>query len=88
MPTFFLDNPPFNTNERNKLYDKEILQCVLLGIDAVSTEDEVLRGKKKQLSIDAQFALEQLDQLMKASSTTLPSRKQDTKAWIRTSCRQ
>ena len=42
------------------------LQHMLLKIDAVNVEDDVLRGKKKQLIVDAQSELERLDQVIRA----------------------
>ena len=66
----FLNNPPPDANERKKLYRKiseSILQYTLLEIDAVDTKDEGLRGKKKQLIVDAQSTLDQLDRMMRAT---------------------
>ena len=44
-----------------------MFQHVLLKLDAVETEDEVLKNKKKQLIVDAKSALEQLDCVMNAT---------------------
>ena len=66
--TMFKQNPPLDEDDRKKLHTRlseMILQHVLLKLDAVETEDEVLKSKKKQLIVDAQNALEQLDRVMK-----------------------
>lgn len=65
-------------NEREKLYDERsenILQHVLLKVDAVNAEDGVLRGNTKQLIVDAQSMLDRLDRMMGAASeAAFPSR--------------
>ena len=66
----FKQHPPPDEDDRKKLYTRlseTILQHVLLKSDAVETEDEVLKNKKKHLIVDAQTALEQLDRVMKAT---------------------
>lgn len=63
--------PPNEATDRQKLHARlgeEILQHVLLRLDAVTADDDVLRRKKKQLISDAQNALEQLDEGMEASA--------------------
>ncbi len=64
-----MKEPPADAKERKKLYVNlsEInLQHMLLKTDAVNVEDEVFRGKKKRLIVDAQSALERLDQVIRA----------------------
>lgn len=69
----FQKKPPRDAMERKKLYDilsETILNDVVFKADAVNTinaEDAMLRVRKKQLIIDAQSALAQLDQVMGAS---------------------
>ena len=66
----FKQRPPLDENNKKKTYSRlseMILQDVLLKLDAVQTEDEVLKSEKKQLIVDAQNALEQLDCVMKAT---------------------
>ncbi len=66
----FKQLPPLDEDDRKKCHTRlseKILQHVLLKLDAVETEDEVLKNKKKQLIVDAQNALEQLDGVMKAT---------------------
>ena len=66
----FKQHPPLDKDDRKKIYtrlNEMILQHVLLKLDAVKTEDEALKNKKKQLIVDAQTALEQLDCVMKAT---------------------
>ncbi|CAD6588789.1 MAG: hypothetical protein ASARMPRED_003727 [Alectoria sarmentosa] len=66
----FLNNPPPDASERKKLYSKlgdSILQYTLLEIYAVDIKDEGLRGQKKQLIVDAESTLDQLDRMMRAT---------------------
>ena len=68
--TMFKQHPPLDEDDRKKLHTRlseMITQHVLLKLDAVETEDEVLKNKKKRLTVDAQNALEQLDRVMKAT---------------------
>lgn len=68
--TMFKQHPPANRYDRMKLYarlSETILQHVLLKLDAVEIDDEVLKNKKKQLIVDAQAALEQLDRVMNST---------------------